>query len=122
VSAKGVADRLRTCHTQGAVKLIFNMELKWSLLIDGFRGKSSRRTAFAGLLQDSLRCDPRRTSAPGTCSSRIAAALIASAFGRVSTRSDCPLRHIDFGSVCSLIMTTPLSRQELPYRFRQPYQ
>ena len=42
------------------------------------------RTTFAKLLQDSLRCDPRRTSAPGTCSLRIAAALMASAFGRVS--------------------------------------
>ena len=34
--------------------------------------------------QATLRWDPRRTSAPGTCSFRIAAALIASAFGRAS--------------------------------------
>jgi len=59
----------------------------WSgvLLIWGIPGYQALvRGDTPGYLQATLRCEPRRTSAPGTCSLRIAAALIASAFGRVS--------------------------------------
>jgi len=48
------------------------------------RGHQACSSRLRRLLQDSLRCDPRRNSVPGTFSLRIAAALIASAFGRIS--------------------------------------
>ena len=51
---------------------------------DDMETKSWRRCDTPSSFQASLRCDPRRTSAPGTCSWRAAAALIASASGLVS--------------------------------------
>ncbi len=55
------------------------------VLLTGIQGHQAMvRGDAPSYFQATLRCEPRRTSAPGTCSLRIAAALIASAFGRIS--------------------------------------
>ena len=67
-----------------AVEIRSYWELRGALLT-GIQGHQALvRGDAPSYFQATLRCEPRRTSAPGTCSLRIAAALIASAFGRVS--------------------------------------
>ena len=55
------------------------------VLLKGIQGNQAMvRGDAPSYFQATLRWEPRRTSTPGTYSLRIAAALIASAFGRVS--------------------------------------
>lgn len=81
-SALNLAHNRHTGHREDQVSSGF----KRSVIDRRNSGTSSRGEDATppSCFQATLRCEPRRTSAPGTCSLRIAAALIASTFGRVS--------------------------------------